>query len=172
MPYIFSVWIKWHCKASTEESEFFHYNCRTIFAYLYFELDLQLGSKIRPTTLRPLCRCNPYLKRRNSAHHMSSNKFDAVFHNILFLSWLYKSCWNNLVSCNKSDSVIKLVTWVVNSLFQTCYNNWEQAVRTQLVDSLWTDFWQLVCIPVPTCAFFVCKPLRLLNWPSGGEKKA
>jgi hypothetical protein len=25
---------------------------------------------------------------------------------------------------------------VVNSLFQTCYNNWEQAVRTQLVDSL------------------------------------
>jgi hypothetical protein len=29
---------------------------------------------------------------------------------------------------------------VVNSLFQTCYNNWEQAARTQLVDSLWTDF--------------------------------
>jgi hypothetical protein len=25
---------------------------------------------------------------------------------------------------------------VVNSLFQTCYNNWEQAVRTQLVDNL------------------------------------
>jgi hypothetical protein len=23
---------------------------------------------------------------------------------------------------------------VVNSLFQTCYNNWEQAVRAQLVD--------------------------------------
>jgi hypothetical protein len=30
---------------------------------------------------------------------------------------------------------------VVNSLFQTCYNNWEQAVRTQLVDSLWTDLY-------------------------------
>jgi hypothetical protein len=30
----------------------------------------------------------------------------------------------------------------VNSLFQTCYNNWEQAVRTQLVvDNLWTDLW-------------------------------
>jgi hypothetical protein len=25
---------------------------------------------------------------------------------------------------------------VVNSLFQTCYNNWEQAVRTQLLDSM------------------------------------
>jgi hypothetical protein len=24
---------------------------------------------------------------------------------------------------------------LVNSLFQTCYNNWEQAVRTQLVDT-------------------------------------
>jgi hypothetical protein len=42
---------------------------------------------------------------------------------------------------------------VVNSLCQTCYNNWEQAVRTQLVDSLWTDLWQLVCRPVTTCAF-------------------
>jgi hypothetical protein len=28
---------------------------------------------------------------------------------------------------------------VVNSLFQTCCNNWEQAVRTQLVDSLRTN---------------------------------
>jgi hypothetical protein len=38
---------------------------------------------------------------------------------------------------------------VVNSLFQTCSSNWEQAVRTQLVDSLWTDLQQLVC-------FYVC----------------
>jgi hypothetical protein len=39
--------------------------------------------------------------------------------------------------CDKSDNAIKLVTsQVVNSLFQTSYNNWEQAVRTQLVDSL------------------------------------
>jgi hypothetical protein len=30
---------------------------------------------------------------------------------------------------------------VVNSLFQTCYNNWEQTVRTQIVDSLWTDLY-------------------------------
>jgi hypothetical protein len=28
---------------------------------------------------------------------------------------------------------------IVNSLFQSCYNNWEQVVRTQLVDNLWTD---------------------------------
>jgi hypothetical protein len=28
---------------------------------------------------------------------------------------------------------------VVNSLSQTCYNNWEQAVRTQLVDGLLAD---------------------------------
>jgi sarcosine oxidase gamma subunit len=27
---------------------------------------------------------------------------------------------------------------VINSLTQTCYNNWEQAVRRQFVDSLWT----------------------------------
>jgi hypothetical protein len=31
---------------------------------------------------------------------------------------------------------------VVNSLFQTCYNNWEQAVRTQLVDGLLADLLQ------------------------------
>ena len=31
--------------------------------------------------------------------------------------------------CNRSDNA-KLQ--VVNSLFQACYNNWEQAVRTQL----------------------------------------
>jgi hypothetical protein len=34
--------------------------------------------------------------------------------------------------CYKSDNAIKLV----NILFQTWYNNWEQVVRTQLVDSL------------------------------------
>jgi hypothetical protein len=34
--------------------------------------------------------------------------------------------------CNKSDIPSSLLQ-VVNSLFQTCYN-WEQAVRTQLVD--------------------------------------
>jgi hypothetical protein len=38
--------------------------------------------------------------------------------------------------CNKSDNAIKLQLQVVNSLIQTCSNNWEQAVRTQLVDSL------------------------------------
>ena len=31
---------------------------------------------------------------------------------------------------------------VVNSFFQTCYNNWEQAVRTQLVDDLLADLFQ------------------------------
>jgi hypothetical protein len=39
--------------------------------------------------------------------------------------------------CNKSDNLSSLLE-VVNNLFQTCYNNWEQAVRTQPVDSLWT----------------------------------
>jgi hypothetical protein len=35
---------------------------------------------------------------------------------------------------NKSDNAIKLaISCYINSLFQTCYNNWEQAVRTQLV---------------------------------------
>ena len=40
---------------------------------------------------------------------------------------------------------------VVNSLIQTCYNNWEQAVRRQLVDNLFADL-----IVTTTCAFYVC----------------
>ena len=32
--------------------------------------------------------------------------------------------------CNKSNNKL------INSLLQTCFNNWEQAVRTQFVDSL------------------------------------
>jgi hypothetical protein len=48
---------------------------------------------------------------------------------------LYQTCWKQFF--NKCDNAIKLSCYkVVNSLFQTCYNNWEQAVRTQLVDSL------------------------------------
>ena len=38
---------------------------------------------------------------------------------------MYQTCQNNF-SCNKSDNTIKLVIFqVVNSLFQTCYNNSE-----------------------------------------------
>jgi hypothetical protein len=48
--------------------------------------------------------------------------------------------------CDKYDNANKLVP--------SCFNNWEQAVRTQLVDSLWTDLWQLVCRPGTTCAIF------------------
>ena len=48
---------------------------------------------------------------------------------------------------------------VVNSLFQTCYNNWEQTVRRQLVESLGTDLQQLV-------RFYVCtwRTLRAIWW--------
>ena len=51
---------------------------------------------------------------------------------ILVISWLYQTCWNNLVTSLIMPSSLPLQ--VVHNLFQTCYNNWEQAVRTQLVD--------------------------------------
>ena len=41
--------------------------------------------------------------------------------------------------CNKSDNAIKVAG---SKLLTACSNNWEQAVRTQLVDNLWTDFSQ------------------------------
>jgi hypothetical protein len=41
-------------------------------------------------------------------------------------------------TCNKSDDAIKLVT--------SCYNNWEQAVRTQLVDSLHVNRFVTTCL--------------------------
>jgi hypothetical protein len=56
--------------------------------------------------------------------------------NILVISWLYRTCQNNFVtSLIMPSSLLQ----GVNSLFRTCYSNWEQAVRTQLVDNLWTD---------------------------------
>jgi hypothetical protein len=46
--------------------------------------------------------------------------------NILVISWLYQTVLEQ--PCNKSDNAINVtVLQVVNSLFQTCYNNWEQA---------------------------------------------
>ena len=54
------------------------------------------------------------------------------------LHFCYIMTVSNLLEqpCNKSDNAIKLQVQVINSLFQTCYNNWEQAIRTQLIDSL------------------------------------
>ena len=68
--------------------------------------------------------------------------------------------------CNKSDNAIKLVSLlqVVNSLFQTCYNNWEQAVRTQLVNRFVTTCFQTcnnLCV-FSTCARRI-KILQLVN---------
>jgi hypothetical protein len=51
--------------------------------------------------------------------------------------------------CNRTD-MPSILLQVVNSLFQTWYNKWEQAVRTQLVDSLWTDSYQ------KRVRFYVC----------------
>ena len=45
--------------------------------------------------------------------------------------------------------------------------NQEQAVRTQLVNNLWTDLLQLVCRLVTTCAFlrvYLCTALRQRSW--------
>ena len=60
---------------------------------------------------------------------------------------LYQSCWNNLVT-GRSDSPFKLVT-----IRQQIGTNLEQAVRTHLVNNLWTDLLQLVCRSVASCAF-------------------
>jgi hypothetical protein len=51
---------------------------------------------------------------------------------------LYHDCIRLVRTINLATSLImpSSLLQVVNSLFQTCYNNWEQAVRTQLVDSL------------------------------------
>ena len=67
--------------------------------------------------------------------------------NILVISWLYQLVRTTLLQ------VIKSLLQVVNNLFQTCYNKLGQAVRTQLVDNLWTDLLQLVCRLVTTCVF-------------------
>jgi hypothetical protein len=53
--------------------------------------------------------------------------------NNIVISWLDRTCWNNLAT---SLIISTRLLQVVNSLFQTCYNNWEQAMRTQLVDAL------------------------------------
>jgi hypothetical protein len=55
------------------------------------------------------------------------------------ISWLYRTCWNNLVT---SLIISTRLLQIVNSLFQTCYNTWEQAVRRQLVDGLLTNLLQ------------------------------
>jgi hypothetical protein len=58
--------------------------------------------------------------------------------NILVISSPYQT-WHHRIRPNRSLIMPSSLLQVVNSLFQTCPNNWEQAVRTQLVDSLWTD---------------------------------
>ncbi len=55
---------------------------------------------------------------------------------------LYEGCIQDFLEqpYNKSDNVIKLVTMqVVDSLYEICCNNMEQAVRTQLSDNLLTN---------------------------------
>ena len=55
------------------------------------------------------------------------------------IAWLYQSCWNNIVP---SVIIPTSLFQVFNSLLQTCSNNFEQAVRRQLINSLWTDLFQ------------------------------
>jgi hypothetical protein len=69
--------------------------------------------------------------------------------NILVISWLYQTYSNNLAT--SLIMLSSLLPICVNSLFQTCYNNWEQTMRTQLVDSF-----------VTTCVF-TCVPKTLLK---------
>ena len=40
---------------------------------------------------------------------------------------------------------------LLTACFKLVTTNWEQAVRTQLVDSLFADLYQLVCRLVTTC---------------------
>jgi hypothetical protein len=68
--------------------------------------------------------------------------------NNIVISWLDRTCWNNLAT---SLIISTRLLQVVNSLFQTCYNNWEQAVRTQLVDALQdARLYMHSCIYIPS----------------------
>jgi hypothetical protein len=81
--------------------------------------------------------------------------------NVLVISWRYQTCQNDLVTgliCHQS--CYKLLT----ACSKLVYNNWEQAVRTQLVDSLWTDSYTS-CLQ--TCEnrrvrFYVC--MKMVRW--------
>jgi hypothetical protein len=61
------------------------------------------------------------------------------------ISWLYRTCWNNLVT---SLIISTRLLQVVNSLFQTCW---------QLVtSSAKTTYWWLVDKLVTRCEIFAC----------------
>ena len=71
---------------------------------------------------------------------------------------IYHSYWNNLVI---SLMVPSSLLQVVNSLFQTCCNNLQEAVRIQLANSLWIDLLRFVWRFTTTCAFLYT--LRVVN---------
>jgi hypothetical protein len=61
----------------------------------------------------------------------------------------------------------QLVAIIIYKLFQTCHNNWEQAVRTHPGIGLARTLLQLVCRPVTTCAFLItCVVGSLIRDPS------
>jgi hypothetical protein len=88
-----------------------------------------------------------------------NKSFQQVWYSLQVVNKLMtrRSCWNKF-----SVTVINLVTswW-----FQTCHNNWEQAVRTHPDIGLTTTLLQLDCKSVTTCAFLrVCRSQTLATW--------
>ena len=69
--------------------------------------------------------------------------------NNIFISWLCRSCWNNLVT---SQIVSSSMLQVFNNLFQ------QLAVQTQPDNSLRTDLLRLVCRLVTSWAFSCVYP--------------
>ena len=76
----------------------------------------------------------------------------------------YQTCWNNLLRvCWPHQPCYKMIT--------TCSrlaNNWEQAVRTHLVDKLWDFYAWSIFKVLQTCA---CKVLEILRNSSGNVAK-
>jgi hypothetical protein len=66
-----------------------------------------------------------------------------VWNKLLQPCWYYQICCKVVPTSPIQSWYNNILTTLCrqpcNSLFQTCYNNWEQAVRTQLDDSLYTD---------------------------------
>ncbi len=92
-------------------------------------------------------------------------KYANLFDNIV-ITWLFQSCWNNLVT---SLIVLSSLLRIVNSLFLTCSNNLDFGAGGAN-----TTCWRLVnrlklrsvCRFVLTCAFLRMYPKKLVSTSS------
>ncbi len=94
----------------------------------YDSYDLQTRTHVKTHILSTSC----WLNKEQVVTSLFTSCQQDVF------ALLVPSCWNKLLTSCHHHSCNKLVITTLK-LLQTCFNNWEQAVRRHLVDSLWTD---------------------------------